>query len=475
MKEEIRSLFSGYCLLSVLMIFITSSYQMTEASQLKASTLKSITEGQEQSWGLFKHNEKSALIVATMQGRFGIHRYDLSDGEFETLKVIDQIPVLDPVGTPVPKVRFFKVNMLTFILVRGVLFSTDGSREGTQYIRDFGTRFVGGNLGATEVDNFIDGTNFDNDFIFFSSVYSANGREASLITSDGTGQGTRKLGGGFIGASNFFKIGDSTFFFATLAERSNLNIWQVSEGGVQLSSIPNTLLDQYSPGRVVVDGKKAFFCVNNKLAMFVNKKLSYLSDTSCDYLLEKNSLGVFYGDEANLYSLDTKSLKSNRIELPNSFGLSSQSCSTSDSLIFTIFDTEVEKRRLMSYNKSEGLKYGVFVQTLSGGGNGALECFDDRSIFQNDLGYFVFNPKDNSTSRVRGLSGDDFTSNAPSNFYGPYLSNIFDHQNRIYLLARQAPKTLADRTSLPIKLIEIIESIPIILPISILLLEEDST
>jgi hypothetical protein len=321
---------------------------------------------------LHQHDAKTALLVSKVQNRFGIHSYDLANNTFNTLKVIGQTPLIDPY-TPESRIKFKTAQNLTFIDIRGRLYSTDSTRNSTQFIRDFGLSYGGGSPGAVEFSNIDRMHNMGGKLLFTAKkafdTNSDSEKNGLLLVSDGTRDGTKKLGPDFFAIGLMFNIGSDTFFFAKLNASDDPQIWQVSENGTRLSKIVETPskygLFPHSDRNMAIDNKSAYFCQDGQLVSF-SKRSFTVTPVNCDNggsgssYFEKNDSGVFFNNGRELLKFDTDTSKAAIIYTPEiqfEYG-DYEMCSDANTVIFKVdpIGRDGPQGRIISYNKQQGLQ-----------------------------------------------------------------------------------------------------------------------
>ena len=476
MKDRIKQRFLSKCRVRsekiLFVILILSPLQTINAQSFKATILQQVEFEHGRTQGLHQHSVNSALLVSIVQGRFGIHRYDFAGNRFETLKVIVREP-LENKYTPEPRVRFHTVKGVTYLVIRGKLFSSDGTREGTQFIRDFGIHFAGGSPGVSERSNLESMHSMENNLLFTIRDISLN--RTQLWVSDGTRLGTRKLGSNFTSVGEMFNIENDTFFFGEMKNNPNsVAIWQVSENGTRLSKVlEESFNDFQAESQVVVDKNKAYFCLNNVLAIFSNKNLRSISSVRCDRNshFEENGSGVFFNLEAEMFLFDPIRLQAISIyeseELAD--GRIESRCSTADSLVFTVkyFGSSSPADRLFSYSRTSGLQRKVFspedyidLET----------CLKDSAVIMNS-GYSIYAVAGNNLINIRNLVG--FTR---FNSHTLEADNPIVFQEKIYALSFAG--SILDTPKLRVMFLEVspaeVASIIIAPIISDLLLGDDA-
>ena len=175
-----------YSLKAVLLILLIMPIEFTVAQSFESRVLLNLEFEMGRSQGFHQHDANSALLVAKIAGRFGIYRFDFATEKIELLELVNRQELVDPyIGEPI--IEFHTVGGLTFIDIRGSLYSTDGSRAGTQFIRDFGITIEGGSPGQSEFSKIRQMHGMGGKLLFFVFNYdSENGPSLRLHVSDGT-------------------------------------------------------------------------------------------------------------------------------------------------------------------------------------------------------------------------------------------------------------------------------------------------
>lgn len=389
----------------------------------KAKRLLTSVETAERSQGFHQHNASFGILVNSISGRFGIHRFDFSTGNIETLKVVNRNPVFS--FTPEPFVTFQTVGGITFIDIRGQLFSTDGTRQGTQFIRDFGVSMVGGSPGQSERSNILLMSSVENQLLF--SVFDPNAPRANenvvqLIVSDGTRLGTKKIGANFSFVAAIFTIRNETFLFAETNGDSGLQVLLVSEKGSRLSTILTTSF--LSIGSLVVDSNAAYFCLDGSLALFSNRSLTIKSAISCSPggSFYQNRSGVFFTFGEEIFSFDPITETATALFTPSEGVRMREVCSTDDTLLVNFSDSN-RVGRILAYSS----KFGVREIASTSDADDYLfitKCLLDRVVInQRFSGPSIYDFNDSARHPIRGELYDDFS-----------LNIVGEHQDKIYAL-----------------------------------------
>ena len=437
----------------VIALLILSAFESALAQNYAARTRQEITVDDGEQLGLHQLNANTALLVSGVGSSFGIYRYNLANDRRELLKAIVPRPLPEHLFGP-DGPAFHTIDKLTFIDIGGRLYSTDGTVENTQFIRDFGVQFGGGNLAPFEESKIRRAHRTGKQLLLSTNTsrVTDTGRFEvlkDLFISDGSPAGTQKIGSDFARVSVMFSINNETFFLGKKSETDNIQIWQVIENGTRLSKVLTTTLAEGGPislslGRrgLVVSGDTAYFCLGNQLASFSNKRLNLTPTVVCGIeegsgqhsFFEVNSSGVFIEQEG-IFKLNTQTLEASIIDIssvsnqPASIDIG---CSTDDSLIFVLAEGDIGNQRfsLLSYNATSGLQHTGIVY------RSGIVCLNDRVIVPTENGFSIYKSDLNGLQPIRRTSNQllDFTLNNEFNQFDDHTS--ISVGDKIYSLSR---------------------------------------
>lgn len=421
--------------ISNVLILLPSAYaESYKASALQTTDLESDKNCQQ---GIHQHSPAVAIVVTEVSGRFGIYRFELVNNKIELLRTIQNID-LQISCSDEPHTKFHTVGNLTFIEIRGKLYSTDGSRENTQFIRDFGFGSPGGNLGLTLYSK-IDGiSELDDKLLIVHKVSSTflflEPEGFNLIISDGTREGTRKVGPTFHEISSIFNVNGEAFFFGRLKPDDNPQIWQISDSGKRLSKVLDSEFGSIN-SRITIGKDTAYFCLDGKIATFPDKSLEPLSALKCD---EVSNIGeykssIVFTMQDTLFILNKDTMTTSILFKPDDQADSVyyRFCTNTSNLIFEVED------RVFSYSDEVGLRESYVGPDFFING---MSCVESGALISTRFGVWVYNVPSNSLKRISGINEVELFN---TNFDGFSRSRQFDlitYQDKFFTLTHQTIK-----------------------------------
>lgn len=426
-----RKAWNGYGQL-IMVFLVFSPFVSAHAQSYNAQTRQEITVDEGLVQGLHQHNANTALLVSGLGSSFGIHRYDLANNRLELLKTITPRPLIEHVTVLDDGLSFHTTESLTFIDIRGRLYSSDATRENTQFIRDFGVGFGGGSLGAIESGNIGAAHSMGKQLLFSAHFQVEFDNTVQLFVSDGSRAGTKQLGPNFASIGLMFSVDNETFFFGKANETDNLQIWQVSENGTRLSKILTTAFKFGPFSNVINSNNIAYFCLGDQLASFSNKRLNFTSSVSCDiessFIVNRSGFFFTNQDQGNIFRLNTETLEVEVLFISETDLPDLSMCSTDDSLIFT-----EGTGKLFSYSTDLGLQQ-LEIRKVSSLTPDII-CFKDKAIVLSldDGNDSIYRSDLNTLLPIRrsfSFTGFDYTSNAFNRNNGPTIS----FNDKIYAL-----------------------------------------